>query len=91
MPPLAAADRPKEARSYTSAIGRDRIWQLDRVHDHGTKLRRYLIKGAADGWLGYGIRHRPQGRVVGKRVGVSNSLGPAARARRCIEGARHAA
>ncbi len=52
-----------------------------RVYDHGVGLRRYVLKGAADCWYRYGIRHKDQGIVIGKRCGYSNNLGEMARSR----------
>jgi len=69
------------AKAHTVAVGDEGAWMLDRVYDHGAGLRRYILKGCADRFLKYGIRHQPQGKIRGKRCGFSNSLGPVARAR----------
>lgn len=43
-------------------------------------LRRYMLKGTEPLWAKHlGVRHQPQGIVIGKRSGFSKNLGPTAR------------
>jgi hypothetical protein len=68
------------AKSHTQAVGTDGIWRLDRIYNLAG-LERYILKGAQGAHLGWGIRYVPQGKIVGKRCGFSNNIGPAARDR----------
>jgi len=68
-----------KGKQHVLGYGREGVWQLKRVYDHGVGLRRYLLKGSADRRYRYGIRHLDQGTVIGKRCGTSNSLGRTAR------------
>ena len=56
---------------------------LDSNYPIGCRSRlRYMCKGASPSVChAFGIDHKPQGRITGKRSGFSESLGPAARAR----------
>jgi len=75
-------DKWRQFRSttYTKAVGVDGIWRLDRIYNL-VGLERYVLKGAQGARLGWGIKYVPQGRIVGKRCGFSNNIGPAARER----------
>jgi len=83
IPALPKDQWPAEQRQkqHVLGYGQDGVWQLMRVYDHGVGLRRYVLKGAADRWHRYGIRHKDQGIVIGKRCGSSNNLGRTARSR----------
>lgn len=77
--PAAAHPFEPEAIVVDDAIGR-----TERARDGALT---YLLKGIAPGAArhinigAFAIRPEPQGRVQGKRVGVTETLGPAARAR----------
>jgi hypothetical protein len=72
--------RQFNSKTYTQAVGEDGIWRLDRIYNL-VGLERYILKGAQGARLGGGIKYVPQGRIVGKRCGFSNNIGPAARER----------
>ncbi len=50
--------------------------------DNLVGIRRYILKGTDPVWARHlGVRHLPQGKVIGKRSGFSRNLGPVARKR----------
>jgi len=81
-----------KARTVARAV--DGVWQVDKVATaERTRVLQYVLKGF-DGFAGatsfrghhaqrrlYGIRPNSQGRVVGKRCGMSHNVGATARKR----------
>lgn len=67
-------------KAHTQVIGTDGIWRLDRIC-HLARLELYILKGSQGTHHDRGIKHVPQGMIVDKRCGFSNTIGPAARER----------
>jgi len=83
-------------RKGVEGCGSEEFWLVQSVYTQGTRLMRYMLKGApqqqSNGkWEPYAMAksHPSQGTIVGKRSGLSNSLGPQAR-RRALEDAQTA-
>lgn len=95
MPSTRLADFKRRLPTWLAALGGRHAVDGDGLLDVGVVynaygLRKYLLKGTDPAYAAFcndAIRHKPQGRVIGKRSGFSRSLGPAVRRRLSAAGA----
>jgi hypothetical protein len=60
----------------------------EKDHIEPRSLGKYLLKGMEEAFAPfYGVEHKPQGAIVGKRSGFSQNLGPSVKRRLIEEGA----